>query len=120
MDQQERYIRKKYIGQDGMLGIHVPATSTPEQIQKARTLIEQIHRLEDEALNHGLIEEPKNPLDDPRERLDIWARNMTKGETDQLAELMSEEIVELIKALTGRKRWLKKKLGEAEKDEEPS
>ena len=110
-DEPIRHIRKKYTAPDGTLAIHVPATSTPEQIQRAYDLIDEIHELERGAIDRGIFEKPATWTGDAQTRLDSWVTNLTNGEAEQVGEFMSDEIEKFIAGLGGWRDIVREKLG---------
>lgn len=109
-DKPKRIIRKKYTGPNGELGIHVPATSTPENIQKASALNSELCDLEIEPHRRGILIDPPDWRSDHTKRMGRFVENLTKGQTTDLNELMAEEIDRLVAAFQEMIDELKKAL----------
>ncbi len=109
-DKQKPLMRKKYTGPNGRMSIHVPATSTPEQIRQVCALDSELRDLEIEAHKLGILIDPPDWRFDSDKRMEMFVRNLTGGVTSRLGELMEEEIDRLIAAFQEMIDELKKAL----------
>ena len=96
LDDQSRCIRKKYRSRDGRLAIHVPATSTPEQIQEATIQNQKIYDLVQKLQEQGYFKRCDPIIGSPEDQLEAWVGVLSKCDTLSITELMKEEISEMI------------------------